>query len=125
MRRKNSTGASSAFQRVRQQARAVLIELRKEIRMKEVELQRLRGEESSVARIAGAAASTNGAQRGTRARIDWSTILQQLPKQFKASDIRAIREIRDKRPSEVFAAITRWIEAGSVKRKARGIYERA
>ena len=31
---------------------------------------------------------------------------------------------KDKRPSEVFAAITRWIDAKMVKRKSRGVYER-
>jgi hypothetical protein len=48
--------------------------------------------------------------------------LEQLPRQFKASDIRQVRGIKDKRSSELFAAITRWIEAGSVKKKARGAY---
>jgi hypothetical protein len=39
-------------------------------------------------------------------------------------DIRKLREIKDKRASEIFAAITRWIEAKTVKRKERGLYER-
>jgi hypothetical protein len=30
----------------------------------------------------------------------------------------------DKPPSELFAAITRWMEAGTVKRKDPGLYER-
>ena len=128
-RTKNSGAAASAFQRVRQQARALLIELRREIRAKEAELRRLRGEESSLGRLTGhaGAAARNGAagRGGARARIDWSTILGKLPRQFKAADVRAIREITGKRPSEVFAAITRWIEAGAVKRKSRGVYERA
>jgi len=51
-------------------------------------------------------------------------VLNQLPKQFQASHIRAVRGLKNKRPSEIFAAITRWIEAGTVKRKARGAYER-
>jgi hypothetical protein len=128
-RTKNSGGAGSAFQQVRRQARALLIELRREIRAKEAELQRLRGEESSLDRLTGRAGALarNGAggRGGARTRIDWSAILGQLPKQFKAADVRTIREIKGKRPSEVFAAITRWIEAGTVKRKSRGVYERA
>jgi hypothetical protein len=60
-----------------------------------------------------------------RGRINWRTVLGQLPKQFKASDIRKLRGLKDKRPSEIFAAITRWIEASLVKRKARGQYERS
>jgi hypothetical protein len=59
----------------------------------------------------------------TGGRINWRTVLEQLPKQFKASDVRSIRGLKDKRPSEIFAAVTRWIEAGSLKRKTRGVYE--
>jgi hypothetical protein len=126
-RGKNTTGVSSAFQRVRRQALALLGELRREIRVKEAELQRLRGQAASLGRIAGIdARSRNGANgRAGKRRIDWTAILQQTPKQFKGADVRAIPEINGKRPSEVFAAITRWIEAGAVKRKSRGLYERA
>jgi hypothetical protein len=62
--------------------------------------------------------------RGARTRINWGDVLDKLPKQFKASDIRSVRGLKDKRSSEIFAAITRWIEGGSVKRRDRGIYER-
>lgn len=123
-RAKNPNGASSAFERVRRQALTLLGEVRKEIRAKQTELQRLRDEESSLGRLAGISpGARNGA--GGRARIDWSVILQQMPKQFKAANVRSIPQVSGKRPSEVFAAITRWIEAGAVKRKARGVYERA
>jgi hypothetical protein len=44
-----------------------------------------------------------------------------MPKQFKAGDVRKVRGLKDKRASEIFAAITRWIEARSVKRKERWI----
>lgn len=57
-------------------------------------------------------------------RISWGAVLAQLPRQFKASDLRQVRGLNDKRSSELFGAITRWIEAGSVKRKARGAYVR-
>jgi hypothetical protein len=52
-------------------------------------------------------------------------VLAQLPKQFKASNVRQIRGLKDKRPSEIFAAITRWIEAGLAKRRTRGLYEKS
>jgi hypothetical protein len=51
-------------------------------------------------------------------------VLEQLPKQFKASQIRIVRGLKNKRSSEISAAITRWMEAGAVKRKKRGLYER-
>ena len=57
-------------------------------------------------------------------RIDWRIVLDQLPKQFKAADIHLVRGLKSKRPSEVFAAITRWIQTGLARRKARGLYEK-
>jgi hypothetical protein len=130
-RRRRSTGGS-AFQRVQQQARMLLSSLRDEIRGKEAELKQLRDEEALLARLGGgpgrpAMSAAPAQRRGGRAggRVDWRAILDRLPKQFKASDVREFNEVRSKRPSEIFAAITRWIEAGSVKRKNRGVYERA
>jgi len=131
-RRKNADGVTSALRQVQKQAQALLISLRKEIHAKEQELRHLKDEEASLgrltgARIARAAAPKAGAPAPRAARggrINWRTVLEQLPKQFKASDIRVIRGLKSKRPSEIFAAITRWIEGGTVKRKTRGIYER-
>jgi len=126
-RRSNSEGSTSAFRRVQQQARSLLLNLRKEIRAKEVELKRLKDEESSLGRLTGNMMNGTSASRAGSGsgRIDWSTVLQELPKQFNASHIRSVRGLKNKRSSEIFAAITRWIDAGTVKRKSRGIYERS
>jgi hypothetical protein len=51
-------------------------------------------------------------------------VLARLPKLFKAADIRSVRGIGSKRSSEIFAGITRWLDADLVKRKSRGLYER-
>jgi hypothetical protein len=51
-------------------------------------------------------------------------VLEILPKQFKASQVRTLRGLKSKRSSEIFAAITRWMEAGAVRRKERGLYVR-
>jgi len=107
-----------------------MVNLRKEIRTKETELRRLKEEESRLSLLIegrassarGSAASANGAPRA--GRVDWRAVLEQLPKQFKAADVRMVRAIKGKRPSEVFAAITRWIQMGSARRKARGLYEK-
>jgi len=124
MPRRDSTGVSSAFRQVQKQARQLLLNLRKEIRSKEGDLKRLREEELRLTRLTGQAEG-RGVTTGSRGgRINWRTVLSDLPKQFKASDIRGARGLKDKRPSEIFAAVTRWIEAGLVKRKARGVYER-
>ena len=135
-RGKRSRG-SSAFEQVQRQARALLITLRGEIRSKEAELKQLKEEEGTLNRLGGGPkiavrgmatrsvanpAAHVPARRGRR--INWSGVLQQLPKQFKAADIRSVNLVKGKRPSELFAAITRWIEAGMVKRKTRGVYER-
>jgi hypothetical protein len=125
-----ATGGSSAFTQVQAQARELLTKLRTDIRTKDAELRRLRQEESKLAALTGqpGMAVSNGGmtagRRGSRARINWGDVLSKLPKQFKASDIRAVRGLRDKRSSEIFAAITRWIEGGAVKRRDRGMYER-
>jgi hypothetical protein len=128
-RTKSSTGSASSFRQVQQQARALLNKLRREIRGKEAELARLKREEETLDRITGrragrgARVARNDAGRG--GRINWRTVLSQLSRQFKASNIRQVRGLKDKRPSEIFAAITRWIDAGLVKRKSRGVYEKA
>jgi len=128
-RRKRFAGGN-AFEQVQRQARNLVVALRGEIRVKEAELKRLKEEEAALRRLGGGAApaARNGrtarVSKTTGRRVDWSAILQQIPKQFKASDIRTVSSVKNKRPSEIFAAITRWIEAGTVKRKTRGVYER-
>ncbi|HLH75788.1 MAG TPA: hypothetical protein VKV28_03175 [Candidatus Binataceae bacterium] len=128
MPRRSTSGLGSAFQQVQQQARELLTTLHQEIRAKEMELNRLKEEEVQLSRLTGRVVETGSSSRlarnGRSGRINWRAVLEQLPKQFKASDIRGVRGLRDKRPSEIFAAITRWIEAGMVKRKSRGLYER-
>ncbi len=126
MPRRDQTGTTSAFRQVQQQARQLLGNLRREIRGKETELKRLKEEEQRLGMLTGRVQSARGAATGggRGGRVNWRAVLEQVPKQFKAADIRGVRGLRDKRPSEIFAAITRWIEAGMVKRRSRGVYER-
>ena len=126
MPRKNSSGgAASAFQQVQRQARTLLLNLRKEIRLKESVLSKLKQEEARLGSlIGGGSRSAKAISSGPRGRVNWRAVLSALPKQFKASDVRDVRGLKGKRPSEIFAAITRWIDAGSAKRKARGVYEK-
>jgi len=134
---KGSASTASAIRQVQRQAGSVLGKLRKDIRTLEIELARLKRDEESLGRLAGRGSADGGAARGPRAastggggsggggRINWRNVLAQLPKQFKASNVRQLRGLKDKRPSEIFAAITRWIDAGLAKRKTRGLYEKA
>ena len=129
MPRTTNIQITSAFDQLQKQALQLMVNLRGEIQAKEGDLRRLKAEESKLVAVVdqqglsesnGAGNTTSGSTR----RINWSVVLEKLPKQFKASDIRAVREVTSKRPSELFAAITRWMEAGAVKRKDRGLYER-
>jgi len=135
-RRKGSASTASAIRQVRRQAGTVLAKLRKDIRAMEAELARLKHDEDLWERLTGRGSARGAVARAPRAasaggggggggRINWRSVLAQLPKQFKASNVRQIRGLKDKRPSEIFAAITRWIEAGLAKRKTRGVYEKA
>lgn len=127
-KRRAATPATSAFRIVQQQARSLMINLRKEIRAKETELRRLKEEESRLSMLIGGPASTAraaSARTTTRGgRVNWLSVLAQLPRQFKAADVHRVGGLERKRPSEVFAAITRWIQMGSARRKARGVYEK-
>lgn len=130
MLRKRSIRIGSGLAQVQKQAARLLVNVRKEIRAKEDELGRLKAEESKLSGLFASRATGGGgtaasrAIGGGRARINWGTVLEQMPKQFKAGDVRKVRGLKDKRSSEIFAAITRWTEAGTVKRKERGLYER-
>jgi hypothetical protein len=119
---------TSRFGQVQKQAQQLLTNLRREIQSKENELRRLKEEESKLSTLVGltpsGGAAASRALGAGGARINWGAVLEQLPKQFRAGDVHKMRGLRDKRSSEIFAGITRWIEAGSVKRKERGLYER-
>ena len=125
-RTSNANTVTSAFRQVQLQARSLMVNLRKEIRSKEAELRRLKEEESRLSMLIGNRGSSASARPASPrgARVNWRTVLDQLPKQFKASDVHLVRGLKGKRPSEVFAAITRWIQTGSARRKTRGVYER-
>lgn len=133
MPRTSLGGVTSAFERIQRQARTVLGGLRGQIRAKENELLRLKQEEARLSHLLGGGGKAGQTARvaaapgggGGRGRINWREVLKQMPKQFKASDVRRVRGLKSKRPSEIFAAITRWIDAGLAKRKKRGIYERS
>ena len=129
MPRTAKSQTTSALDQIRKIAGPALAKVRSEIHAKEGALRRLKEEESKlVALVAQGGVNTgNGAPRPTSAsttRINWGSVLAKLPRQFKAADIRNVRAVKDKRSSELFAAITRWMEAGTVKRKDRGRYER-
>jgi hypothetical protein len=128
MARTSQANFDAKLRQLQKRAQGLLTNLRGQIRAAELELARLRKEESRISGLAGR--TRNGApvaaRRPTRkgGRIDWSRVLQRVPKRFKAGDVRAVRGLKDKRSSEIFAAITRWIDAGTVKRRGRGTYER-
>jgi hypothetical protein len=125
-RKKASRGGASAFQQVQRQAHALLLNLRKDIRSNESLLKKLKQEETRLGALIGlpGARPAKAVSSGPRGRVNWRTVLAALPRQFKAADVRNVRGLKGKRPSEIFAAITRWIDSGNAKRKARGVYEK-
>jgi hypothetical protein len=57
-------------------------------------------------------------------RRNWVAILSGLPYEFEAGDVRLVRGMRQVRPSEIFAGITRWIETRRIIRVKRGLYRK-
>ncbi len=113
----------SAYLRIRRQAVKTLRQMRADIRTREQHLDQLRKQEQQISSLLGPV--RDGAPERTRGgRINWRDVLKQLPKEFKASDVRKVRGLGGKQSSEIFSAITRWINTKAVKRKERGIYQR-
>ena len=122
------TAQATGFNQLQKQVRQILTTIKQEIRSKEVEIKRLKLEESQLTDLFGhqpriGRAISNGEGK-VRIRTDWTAILEQLPKQFRASDLHKIHDLKDRRSSEIYAGITRWMQGGSVKKKDRGLYER-
>jgi hypothetical protein len=114
----------SAYERLESQAQQALQEIQEGIRSGETQLIELRQQEQKLQSFIGRSLKDGAPESGPRARTDWGAVLSALPKQFTAADVRSVRGLAQKRPSEIFAAITRWIDAKLVKRKERGVYER-
>src|SRR5229473_6432827 len=116
---------ASAFRQFQHRARAALADLRREISARETELRALREEEMRLARLTGRAALPPSARLSAGSgRVNWRQVLAKLPKEFKTSDLRKVGALEYKPPSEIYAGIGRWTDAGLVKRKERGLYQR-
>jgi hypothetical protein len=119
---------AAEFAQLRKQAGRLLAKVRSEIRSVETELAHLQGSTAGLLTLAGPRQRDRERKAVRRtvgpSRISWTKVLEQVPQRFKAGDVRKVRVVQNKRPSEIFAGITRWIEAGSVKRKERGVYEK-
>ncbi len=117
---------ASAFRQFQRRARAALTDLRREISARETELRELRDKEMQLARLAGRVALPAPSARHSAGsgRINWRQVLVKLPKEFGISDLRKIGALRNKQPSEIYNGISRWTDAGLVKRKERGVYQR-
>jgi hypothetical protein len=116
----------SAFRQFQRRARAALTDLRREISSRETELRELRDEEMRLARLVGRVALPTPSTRlsAGSGRVNWRQVLAKLPKEFRTSDLRKIEALRNKQSSEIYNGISRWTDAGLVKRKERGVYQR-
>ncbi len=117
---------ASAFRQFQRRARVALADLRREISSRESELRALRDEEMRLARLAGRVALPSSSARHSAAsgRVNWRQVLAKLPKEFSTSDLRKVGALRNKQSSEIYNGISRWTDAGIVKRKERGVYQR-
>ena len=114
-----------AFHQFQRRARAALTDLRREISARETELGELRDEERRLASLAGRVASSSSTRlSASSARVNWRQVLTELPKEFRTSDLRKVEALKHKRPSEIYNGISRWTDAGLVKRRERGLYQR-
>ena len=116
---------ASALRQFRRRARTALADLRREISARETELRELRDEEI-LAWLAGRVALPTPSARHSAGsgRVNWRQILVKLPKEFGTAELRKVRALKYKRQSEIYAGIARWTDAGLVKRKERGVYQR-
>jgi hypothetical protein len=114
---------NSAYIKIRDEAVRALRQTREEIRARESELDQLRRQEQQISGLLGPVPSAERPAAAGR-RTNWTTVLEQLPKEFTASDVRKVQGLGEKASGEIFGAITRWINTKAVKRKDRGIYQR-
>ncbi|SRR5712691_503953 len=116
----------SALRQLQRRARAGLADLRREIATRETQLRELRDKEMQLARLAGRVAlpSSSARRPAGSGRVNWRQVLARLPKEFRTSDLRKIGALRNKQSSEIYNGISRWTDAGLVKRKERGVYQR-
>ncbi len=120
------TTYAPAFRQFQRRARAALAQLRREISSRETELRELRDEEMRLTRLVGRVALATPSMRlsAGSGRVNWRQVLARLPKEFRTSDLRKIEALRNKQSSEIYNGISRWTDAGLVKRKERGVYQR-
>src|SRR5262245_41896321 len=95
-----------SYRQIRGQAVSALRQTRVDIRTREQELDQLRRQEQQISALLG---PVRGAERpaASGGRTNWRVVLEQLPKEFKASDVRKVRGLGGKASNEIFAAINR------------------
>src|SRR5262249_3830651 len=126
------------FGPVRQQAARVLATIAHEIQRREDELQHLTHQANAWRTAIGGArrAVSVRARRGRRAnkasragkrgrastRVSWAEVLASVPAQFGASDVLKHPGARSKGKPHIYAALSRWLSDGKIKRIATGKY---
>src|SRR5580704_18726488 len=85
----------SAYLRIRDEAVGALRQTRAGIRARESQLEQLKKQEQQISGLLGLVRGTER-RAASGQRTDWGTVLEQLPKEFKASDVRKVRGIGEK-----------------------------
>src|SRR5690348_835949 len=99
MARRASGTLTSAIDQLATRSRQLLGRLRQEIGTKEAELKGLKGREADLTALAkghvvARRPSGKKPSRKRGGRIDWNSVLAQLPKTFKASEVRKVRGLK-------------------------------
>jgi len=130
------------FEAVRHQAARLLATIGGEIQRRENELQHLRrqaenwraaigkvGRSSTVrlprARQGRPSNRLMGKTGRGGGRVSWDEVLGSVPSQFRVEDVLKHPGARAKGRSQIYAALSRWLAAGKIKRIAMGKYAQA
>src|SRR5689334_4456048 len=108
MARATGFRTSADVAQLRKRSRKLLVKLRQDIRTAENQLASLKKEGAMLANLTGvrttmASRRPVGSRPGRKSRIDWTKVLEQMPSQFKAGDVRKVRGLQNKRATEIFA----------------------
>lgn len=121
------SGPRSLLASLKQQGAKALAALRQEITRREQELVVLKTEEERWKEVVGAqprattAASTRKPATKKRPRLDWDTVLSQLPATFIAQEV---KQKTHKPMGQVYAGLSRWVEDRKVKKNPNGKYQK-
>jgi hypothetical protein len=106
-----------AFNTLKKQAGKILTSLRREIGQKEKELSALKQDVQRLQLVVNGRAAAAVSGSPSRVRLDWNTILKELPDTFSSKEV----SLKSGKPMEqVYAGLNRWIKDRKVRKGKEG-----